>query len=566
MEKQKFFRKLSHPYVTPFLIIFITISLLFIYFVIEEYRHTRDRITKVLTSESEKIEKTLTNVMDHTSFMMSNIAMQIKSNHQDKKYIYSVINKYIVDPKLYNILSWTVFTWADKNHVTLVDSVSGVKTKQKNISNRYHIQKTKIFPNKLHLGKPNFGFTSQRYVIPAALGVYNEDSYIGALTIGFDLVQLSTVLADAVKDQNIYYALLDSNFDTITQSPSNIKSDKTSVKSNDIKGFIKEKGVLFESLLSVSQINLMKSGTNHYLHKFRDYPYAVYLRYDDKVVRNLFWKDITFRVVEILVIGLIAFIIVILIYNREKTLREKAELAKKEAEDASQAKTNFLAYTAHELRSPLSYIISSSEIMMKNVFGKVPKKYQLYINNINYSSRELLEFIEDLLNEMRVKRGSFDVKLSFIDVKEILLRSLKINSLNYNNKIKYEIKGFDELPKLNSDPKRLIQVFNNIISNAIKYSPEGSVLKIIAKLKLSGLKIYFVDSGYGMSEDEVRLSKIKFGITGNNKKEVSGSAVGLGLPLVVELIAILKGEFNIKSKAGSGTEVSIFFPKKLLKK
>lgn len=566
MKNQKFSETPSHPYLTPFLVIAVIVCFLFIYFISEEYSSTRDRLNKILVGESEKIEKTFANVIDHTAFVMKIIAMQIKPNFQDNKHIYDVISKYTVNPKLHNVLSWTVFTWVDSKGITKVDSISGIKTKQKDMSSKYYIQKTKIFPDILHLGKPNFGFTSQRYIIPAAMGQYNEGSYIGALTIGFDLVQLSSILEDSIQSKDIYYAILDSNFDTITQSPSNINiSSPGNVKNFEIKDFVKEKNIDFQSFEQVSQINLFKNGTNHYLHKLRDYPYAIYLRYNTKLVRNLFWKDITFRVVEILVIGLIAFIVVILIYNREKLLREKAEKSQQDAEEASQAKTNFLAYTAHELRSPLAYIISSSEIIMNNVFGKIPKKYQLYISNINYSSKELLEFIDGLLNEMRVKKGNFDVTLSDVSIKEVLLRSIKINSLNYDDKIRFEVDGFDNLPMLKSDPKRLIQIFNNIISNAIKYSPENSTLKILARLKLSGIKIYFIDSGYGMSEEDVKLSKIKFGITGSNKNLPAEKSVGLGLPLVIELVGILGGKFDIRSKVGSGTEITIFFPKKLLK-
>lgn len=566
MQSKKFFKKLNHPYLVPFALIFLTIIFLFIYFAAEEYSLNRNKLQKSLTAEAERVERTFTDIIDHTSFIMKIIITQIKPNYEDKEYIYNVINKYAVNPNLNNILSWTIFSWIDENHKKVVDSISGSNIKIKDDSRLEYIKKTRLYPNRMHLGEAIYGFTSQRYSIPAGIGVYNGEKYIGALTIGFDLVQLSQAVEDAIQDEAIYFAFLDRNFDIIMQSPSNIKSlddDNDTIKNIDIKNFIAEKNMTFENLTSISQINLIKDGTNHYVYRIRDYPYVLYLRYDNKAVHNVFWKDITFRVIEIIVIGFVAFVIVILIYNREKQLREQAISAQKEAEKASQAKTNFLAYTAHELRSPLAYIISSSEMILNQVFGKIPKKCQEYIRSIHYSSKELLEFIDDLLNDMRAREGKFHIKTSDVDVKDLIFRAVKINSINYNNKVKFEIDLAENVPKLKTDPKRLSQIFNNIISNAIKYSKEGTVLKIHTKLKDSGLKIYFKDQGIGMSKEELDLSRIKFGVVRSDKKR-KGESVGLGLPLVIELTNALGGKFNINSKVGFGTEVTIFFPKKLL--
>lgn len=566
MQNKKKLKKIHHPYLFPFIIIFFTVIGLFIYFAIEEYEHNRSKLHTALSSEAERIDHSLNDIIDHTAFIMKIILMQIKPNYEDKEYIYNIIDKYAVKPNLNNILSWTSFSWVDKDHQKIVDSVMGANTMVKNEGDKNYIRKTKIYPDRLHLGEPVYGFTSQRYFIPAGIGAYNADKYIGALTIGFDLFQLSKALADSIKDQAVYFALLDKNFNIITQSPSNLREiKKNPIKNDDIKKFVYQKNINFKELNSISQINLIKDGTNHYLYKIRDYPYALYLRYDNKFVRNIFWKDITFRIVEIIVMGFVAFLIVIIIYKRESQLREQAEIAQKEAEDASKAKTNFLAYTAHELRSPLAYIISSSEIILAQLFGKIPKKYAEYIRTIHQSGKDLLEFIDDLLNEVQAKEGKFHIEMIYVDVKEMIIRSIKINNVNYNNKVKIEIGDIENLPQLYTDPKRLLQVFNNIISNAIKYSPENSILNIYTELNKKGLNICFNDHGFGMSEEELSLSRIKFGVV-NHKKKNKYNSIGLGLPLVIELVEILGGQFSINSKVGVGTNVEIFFPQKLLKK
>ncbi len=558
-------RTLSHPYIIPFLAILITIIFLFFYFAFEEYNHNRKKILDNLTSEADRIETKLNDIIDHSAFVMKVIIMQIKPNYEDKEYIYNIINKYAVNPGLNNILSWLVFSWVDKDQHLIVDSVAGVNARKKDLSNKDYIQKSKIYPKRMHLGEPIYGFTSQRYSVPAGIGAYDGNKYIGTLTLNFDLVQISKALADSTKNSEVYFALLDKNFNIIMQSPNNIrKIRKSAIKTVDIKKFIAEKKISMKTLQSISQINLIQGGMNHYLYKVRDYPYAIYLRYDNIAVRNAFWKDITFRVIEIIVIGFVALTIVGFVYNREKNLRRKAEHAKQQTEKALQAKTDFLAYTAHELRSPLAYIISSSEMMIKEAFGKFPQKYHEYVKNINGSSKELLEFIDDLLSEMRAKYSKFDSKESDVDVRDILMRSVRINNINYNHKINFEFTNIENMPLLRTDPKRLLQIFNNIISNAIKYSKEGTILKITSESDDEGLKLIFKDQGFGMSSTDIDISRIKFGVVENNR-EKNTKSVGLGIPLVIELVETLGGKLDISSKIGDGTKVILSFPKSKLR-
>ena len=266
----------------------------------------------------------------------------------------------------------------------------------------------------------------------------------------------------------------------------------------------------------------------------------------------------TFRVVEVLGFAFAATLLVLIIYRREKYLREKAEYASKIALDASQAKTDFLAYTAHELRSPLSFIISASEILSTEIFGKVNEKHEDYIKSINQSGKDLLEFLEDLLDNMKVGHDNFRVEEKIVDTLAVLSRAIKINNLIYNNKISIDAVLQKNLPLIKTDQKRLLQIFSNIISNAIKYSAEGTTLTITVNATREKLTVLFKDQGYGMTDQDLKMSMKKEGFNSGIKRE---NHVGLGLPLVLDLTNAIGGIFTISSTIGVGTEVKIEFNK-----
>jgi len=552
--------KLPHPYFMPFLAMICTAVFMLMYFIIEEYYTNYTNLSTKLSSEAERVERSFSDVVKHTEFVMKVILMQIKSRPKDLHHIENIINKYSVNPHLNNVLSWTVFSWIDDQNVKRVDSISGTAVKE-NYHLRDYIQKASEDPGKIHLGNDIFGFTSQRHIIPAMIGaVDNNGKYLGALTIGFDLVNLGEDLGKKMKDPNISFALLNQNFEIVSQYISAEDSRDNKINARNLKKFIESKNITFGGLMHFSEINLMFEGNSVYLQKLPNYPFVVYLQYHNKNFIKSFRKDILYRVIEVFIFALVSVMIIVFIYRREKILRDKAEISKVIAIKALQSKNDFLAYTAHELRSPLSFIVSSSEMMSNRLLGPINTRYLEYINNINQSGKELLIFIEDLLDNMKMQKGNFDIQETIVDVRDLLLRSVKVNSINYNDKILVETKFQRNLPNIKTDGKRLSQIFNNIISNAMKYSPDHSTLKIDVKMYKGEMFMYFEDKGYGMSEEGLNKSMNKYEVA-HKASAINVKSVGLGLPLIKSLLELMELKFFIDSKLGGGTKITIIFPK-----
>ena len=558
------FYKINSPYLVISLTMALTVCSLLGIFAWTEYQTNLNNINSKLYAEAKKISGAFDDIVDHTSFIMKVMAMQIQYNHSDTQHIGNILHKYSMNQKLYSAMSSSVFAWLNSDNTKIADSVSGQLIKPTNLSNREYVKTAKKKPNILHLYTPTFGFISQRYTIPAILGVTHNKQYIGAITVGLDLVNLSTVLSDTINNHKIYFALLDKNLDVILQSQNNFIQSKTRpINIQGLQDFIENKNLTIDNISTVSDIDLLFTGQNHFLYKLPQHQFVLYLRYDDQMVTRNFWQDITYRVIEVVCIALIASLLLTITYRREKKLRNKAEQATLLAVNASKAKTDFLAYTAHELRSPLSFIISSSELMTQQTFGKINEKYISYIQNIHQNSKELLDFIDDLIDNMKLEHIDFSINEENVEIENLIRRSIKTNTAIYDNKIFIETHFLTTPTILKADPKRLLQIFNNIISNAIKYSPPRKTLTISCKINDNSVKVIFSDQGYGMNQKEIEdsINKLKFKNNNQTHNYSKIKSIGLGLPLIKHLLSLMKGKLLIESKIGVGTKITISFPK-----
>lgn len=559
--------KLPHPYFIPFLALICTSALVLMYLVFEEYYSSYTNLSDKLSIEGEKVERSFSDTVKHTEFVMKMLITQIKTNPDDIHHIENMMNKYSNNPHLNDVLSWTAFCWFDSENNKRVDSVAGAMAKKTSHEHRFYIKDSRTVPHTLHFGGNVFGFTSQRYILPASMGAEDEKGkYLGAVSVGFDLNSMNRSIGSKIEDPDMSFALLDKNFEVVTQLGTREKHFKRGVSLRKLSRIIKNNDITYKKLKDFTKIDLMATGDAVYMRKVRDYPFIIYLQYNSSSFVKSFRKDIVYRVLEVFVFTLVSFMIITWIYKREMVFRNRAEESKKVAIKALQSKNDFLAYTAHELRSPLSFIVSSSEMMQSKVFGPISTKYLDYITNINRSSKELLLFIEDLLENMKLQKGNFEINESNVDIKDLILRSVKVNNVNYNDKISIETRFPKALPEVKSDPKRLLQIFNNVTSNAIKYSPKDSSLIIEVKMFRGNMCIYFRDEGYGMSEEGLQKSMKEYEVA-HDKKTIKAQSVGLGLPLIKSLLELMELKFVIDSRLGQGTNITIEVPKhKVIKK
>jgi len=254
----------------------------------------------------------------------------------------------------------------------------------------------------------------------------------------------------------------------------------------------------------------------------------------------------------------VSLIIIISIYKRETSLRTKAEKATIIANNATKAKSNFLAFTAHEIRSPLGFILTGSEVMSKELFGTLPQNYIKYAEGIHNNAQIILDFITDILDENQIIEGQFKIVNSLNKIQDIIAQVISVYLGKKNISI---VTDFDpKLPLLICDKRRITQVIDNLINNSIKYSNENTTITISAKLHENQMIVTITDQGIGMKEHEIPIALSKYG-TINKNDYTKGGSYGLGLPIVKMLLDAHDAILEIRTNNGKGTTVKIIFPK-----
>lgn len=261
----------------------------------------------------------------------------------------------------------------------------------------------------------------------------------------------------------------------------------------------------------------------------------------------------------ILLFGLIIFGIVLIlgvlkeVKTREEMekLAEKLEIANMRLKELDKAKSEFITIASHQLRTPLTAIKGYTSMAVEGDFGKIPVQAKKMLKRVMQSTNRMIYLIDDFLNLSRIERGKMKYDFQKTDVKYIV--SNLINEFaGITAKEKKEIKlnfKIDEKENYiaSADQNKITQVFNNLIDNAIKYTPQGFVN--VWLYKENGNIIFKVqDSGIGMSKETQVQVFHKFTRAGEEASQIHTEGLGLGLYVSKEIIEAHKGKIWAESE------------------
>lgn len=226
-----------------------------------------------------------------------------------------------------------------------------------------------------------------------------------------------------------------------------------------------------------------------------------------------------------------------------------------EIDKTDKIKNDFISTVSHELRTPLTAIKGWTETLLC-----INESQDETINNglrvIQNETERLYTLVEDLLDFSRMQSGRMTLHLQKIDIIAELddaVYVLRDRATREGKEIFYSSPDF--AAPVNADPDRIKQVFVNIIDNAIKYTPSGGRISIVAMIGSSEIVIRVKDTGCGISEEDLPRIKEKF-----YKANFSTKGSGIGLAVCDEIISLHKGSLEITSVLGEGTEVCITIP------
>ncbi|WP_029058477.1 ATP-binding protein [Stappia stellulata] len=243
-----------------------------------------------------------------------------------------------------------------------------------------------------------------------------------------------------------------------------------------------------------------------------------------------------------------------------KTAEEELTDAKRQAENASSQKSDFLAKISHEIRTPLNAIIGFSEVMMEERFGPVGNdRYKGYLRDIHNSGSHIMSLINDLLDLSKIEAGKLELTFEAVSANDIIRECVALMQPQANRErviIRASLPG--SVPNIVADGRSVRQVILNLLSNAIKFNQPGGQVIVSSALEDSGEVILRVrDTGTGMSHKDLEAAMEPFRQLHTARH---GGGTGLGLPLTKALVEANRASFRIDSEVNQGTLIEITFP------
>jgi two-component system cell cycle sensor histidine kinase PleC len=245
--------------------------------------------------------------------------------------------------------------------------------------------------------------------------------------------------------------------------------------------------------------------------------------------------------------------------------RDEALKKRFEAETANASKTAFLANMSHELRTPLNAILGFSEIIAQECFGPVgSERYRDYAGDIHSSGAHLLSLINDLLDVAKIEAGKMDISPHPLDAARTFDIALKLIGTKAREKDQQLIIAVDEhAPELWADERAVKQILINLVSNAVKFTPNGGRIEVIASRAPGGdFQIMVRDNGPGIERDKLVNIFSPFNQVDNRFDRQAGGT-GLGLALVRGLAELHGGRAWMESEFGKGCSAFVSLPVKV---
>jgi len=250
--------------------------------------------------------------------------------------------------------------------------------------------------------------------------------------------------------------------------------------------------------------------------------------------------------------------------TERKTRENELKAAKAAAERTSEVRSLFLAKMSHELRTPFNAIIGFAEIIANKASGEDRHAVEIYAGHaeeIRKSGQHMLDLVNNILDLSKIEAGRMAVMIDRFDLRQILHSSLSMmRELSRSHGVTITLSIPPTFPETRADERAVKQIVTNLLSNALKFTPEnGSIALSACPTECGGFEIAVSDTGIGIPSDQIDRVLLPFEQMDNRYSRSTGGT-GLGLSLVKGLVELHGGSLRVESTVGHGTTVTATFP------
>lgn len=232
-----------------------------------------------------------------------------------------------------------------------------------------------------------------------------------------------------------------------------------------------------------------------------------------------------------------------------------------ELREANRVKNQFLGMAVHDLRSPIGGIKGVSELLLENLCGELNEEQHELIGDIHRASETMNDMVTDLLDISVIEAGKLDLKKKKGNLVELLEQRMRVKSISAKQKSIILLTDFQDVPEFVFDHRRIEQVIDNLLTNAIKFSPPGGAIDITLSMKRDEAQLCVRDYGQGVPADEMGLLFISFQKT-SVRPTAGETSTGLGLPIVKKIVEAHEGRVWCESVYGEGAAFFFALPLK----
>ncbi|WP_341910730.1 ATP-binding protein [Ferrovibrio terrae] len=416
-------------------------------------------------------------------------------------------------------------------------------------------------PGELHIGEPLSSRTSGRAVIPMVMVARSNAAHVGFILAAMPVASFEEAYRDLLISAPSAIGLARNDGLVLHLTP-----DPKGRVGKKLPGFdLEALRQRYAPMTAFDQDRTADLGLRIIASyaMVEPYPVVVVAALREQSLRES-WHAATWPKLAALVTGTAIVValtawLFVLMSRRDAALKRVTE-ALIEVDTANRAKRDFMARMSHELRTPLNAILGFSELISGAMVGPLAKTYQDYGRDIHRSGDHLLGMINQVLDITRIEAGVLKLELAPVELEAMaeevtaILRPLA-NARDIS--IRFEIDP--EARRLMADPMMLRQMLLNLISNALKFSPPGQSVTVVARAAEGGVALSVQDRGPGIQPDKLPHLFEPFG-SGQSMLADQNAGLGLGLPIVKKLLEMHGGELSITTGPDAGTAITLQFP------
>ncbi len=225
-----------------------------------------------------------------------------------------------------------------------------------------------------------------------------------------------------------------------------------------------------------------------------------------------------------------------------------------------QLKNQFVSMVAHEIRSPINSIIMQLKVVLDGLAGDVTPKQESILRRASEKLNGLAEMTTELLDLSKIESGLFTQEMELTNLNDVLDDQISFHKATADKKhIALRTEEIPQLPRILANKRNMEEVFSNLITNAIKYSPEGSKVSVSAEVGKDTVRVCVQDSGYGIPKEDLgKIFERFYRVKDEHTRMIIGT--GLGLPIVKSIVEAHNGRIAVESEPGAGSCFSVYLP------